>query len=70
MLLLSAVTAFADPNMNNSSCFGKYASTKETQDAGPGASVSVVATTLADTPGGNPHSAQVANMLREDFLVC
>ncbi len=69
MLVLSAVTAFADAN-ENSSCFGKYATTKETQDAGPGASVSSVATTLADTPGGNEHSAQVANNLRQSVPGC
>ncbi len=63
----------SDPPLDSGSpsCFGDYArTTKEVPDAGPGASVSSVATTLADTPGGNPHSAQVANMLREDFLVC
>lgn len=59
------------PDSGSPSCFGDYArTTKEVPDAGPGTSVSSVATTLADTLGGNPHSAQVANMLREDFLVC
>ncbi len=70
MLLLSPVTAFADANMEHSSCFGKYASTKETQDAGPGASVSSIATTLADIPGGNEHSAQVLNTIRQGVPGC
>jgi hypothetical protein len=66
MLMLNAVTAFADAN-ENSSCFGKYASTKETQDAGPGASVSRVATTLAESPGGNPHFAQTLQEIRDNL---
>jgi hypothetical protein len=70
MLLLSAVPAFAAANKLESSCFGQYASTKETQDAGPGEFVSGVATELAETPDGNPHSAQVANMLREEVPGC
>jgi hypothetical protein len=69
MLVLSSVTAFADAS-ENSSCFGKYASTKETQDAGPGASVSSVATTLADISGGNEHSAQVLNTIRQGVPGC
>ena len=69
MLVLSAVTAFADAN-ENSSCFGKYASAKETQDAGPGESVRQVATTLADIPGGNEHSAQVLNKIRQGVPGC
>jgi hypothetical protein len=70
MLLLSAVTAFADPNMDHSSCFGQYASTKETQDAGPGASVRIVATELAEIPGGNEHSAQVLQEIRKGVPGC
>ena len=64
MLVLSVVPAFADVD-ENSSCFGKYASTKETQDAGPGASVSPVAQTLGqEAPGGNEHAAQFLNQIR------
>jgi hypothetical protein len=71
MLLLSPVTAFADANMEHSSCFGKYASTKETQDAGPGASVSPVAQTLGqEAPGGNEHAAQFLNQIRKEAFFC
>ena len=71
MLLLSAVTAFADANMDHSSCFGQYASTiKETPDAGPGEFVSSVAYTLADIEGGNEHSAQVLNTIRQKVPGC
>ncbi len=68
MLMLNAVTAFADAN-ENSSCFGQYASTiKETPDAGPGASVSPVAQTLGqEAPGGNEHAAQFLNQIRSNF---
>jgi hypothetical protein len=69
--------AFAEPpndpplDSGDPSCFGDYArNTKEVPDAGPGASVRIVATELAEIPGGNEHSAQVLQEIRRGVPGC
>ena len=70
LIMLSAVTAFAAAG-TNSSCFGKYDSTtKEVPDTGPGSSISDIATTLGQIPGGDQHSSQVLNTIRVETGIC
>ena len=69
-MALSGGSALAQA-ASQSSCFGKYASTKETQDAGPGSAINEIATTLGQlAPGGDEHAAQVLNQIRVETEIC
>ena len=69
-MALSGGSALAQAQ-SESSCFGKYASTKETQDAGPGSFINTAAQTLGQVaPGGNEHVAQILNDARATIPGC